>query len=85
MAQYKYMQLQIANTPNDVIKHYHLIDLATPDVYVYWEIQKGMHGLPRAGIIAQKLLEKHYNNMDTVKEKQHPACGNTTHDQSPSP
>jgi hypothetical protein len=44
--------------PNDVIKHYNLTNLATPDGYVYCEIQKGMYGLPQAGIIAQQLLEK---------------------------
>jgi hypothetical protein len=30
--------------PNDAIKHYHLTDLATPDGYVYYEIQKRMYG-----------------------------------------
>ncbi len=58
MARYKYMRLQIANMPDDVIKHYHLTDLATPNRYLYCEIQKGMYGLPQAGIIAQQLLEK---------------------------
>ncbi len=58
MAQYEYMQLRIADMPDDVIKQYNLTDLATPDGYVYCEIQKGMYGLPQAGIIAQQLLEK---------------------------
>ncbi len=44
--------------PDDVIKHYNLTDLATPDRHVYCKIQKGMYGLPQAGIIAQQLLEK---------------------------
>ncbi len=35
MAPYKYMQLQIADMPNDVIKNYNLTDLATLDGYVY--------------------------------------------------
>jgi hypothetical protein len=43
--------------PNYVIKHYHLTDLATLDGYIYCKIQKGMHGLKQAGIIAQQLLE----------------------------
>jgi hypothetical protein len=34
------------------------MNLATPDGHVYCEIQKGMYGLPQAGIIAQQLLEK---------------------------
>jgi hypothetical protein len=58
MARYKYMQLQIADMPDDVIKHYNLTDLATLDGYVYCKIKKGMYGLPQAGIISQQLLEK---------------------------
>ncbi len=58
MAPYKYMQLQIADMPNDVIKNYNLTDLATLDGYVYWRIQKKMYGLTQAWIIAQQLLEK---------------------------
>ncbi len=58
LACYKYMQLQIADIPDNVIKHYQLTDLATPDGDVYCEIQKGMYGLPEARIIAQQLLEK---------------------------
>jgi hypothetical protein len=45
--------------PDNVIKHYNLRDKATPDNYIYCEIQKRMYGLPQAGIIAQQLLEKH--------------------------
>jgi hypothetical protein len=69
---------------DNVIKHYYLTDLATPDGYVYCKIQKGMYSLPQAGIIAQQLLEKNYNNMNTAKARQHPACENTTHHQFPS-
>jgi hypothetical protein len=53
MARYKYMQLRIADMPEDVIKHYNLRDKTTPNGYVYCEIQKGMYGLPQAVIIAQ--------------------------------
>ncbi len=52
------MHLRIADMPDDVIKHYNLTDLATPDGYVFCEIQKGIYNLPQAGIIAQQLLEK---------------------------
>ncbi len=38
MARYEYMQLQIADMTDDVIKHYNLTDLATPDGYIYCEI-----------------------------------------------
>jgi hypothetical protein len=42
MAQYKCMQLRIADMPNDVIKHYNLTDLATQDKCIYCKIQKRM-------------------------------------------
>ena len=44
--------------PKDVIAHYKLNNIATPEGYIYCEIQKRMYGLPQAGIIAQQLLEK---------------------------
>jgi hypothetical protein len=34
MARYKYMQLRIADMPNNVTKHYQLTDLATTDGYI---------------------------------------------------
>ncbi len=58
IARYEYMQLQIADMPEDVIAHYKLTDIATHDGYIYCKIQKGMHGLPQARIIAQQLLKK---------------------------
>ena len=44
--------------PEDVIAHYKLRNIATPDGYVHCEIRKGMYGLLQAGIIAQELLAK---------------------------
>jgi hypothetical protein len=58
MARYEYMQLRLSDIPEDVITHYKLNKIATPEGYIYCEIQKGMYGLPQAGIIAQQLLEK---------------------------
>ena len=46
--------------PNNIIKHYNLRDKATPNGYIYCEIQKGMYGLPQASIIAQQLLEERF-------------------------
>ncbi len=58
MARYEYMQLRIADMLDDVIEHYNLRDNATPDGYIYCEIQKGVYGLPQASIIAQQLLKE---------------------------
>ena len=55
MARYEYMQLRLSDMPEDVIPHYKLNEIATPEGYIYYEIQKGMYGLPQAGITAQQL------------------------------
>jgi hypothetical protein len=58
MSRYKYMRLKLLDMPEDVIAHYKLLNIATPDGYVYCEICQGMYSLPQAGIIAQVLLAK---------------------------
>ncbi len=55
---YEYMQLRLADMPKDVIVHYKLNEIATPEGYIYCKIQKGMYGLPQAGINAQQLLKE---------------------------
>jgi len=54
----EYMRLKITDIPDEVIEHYNLRTLVTPDGYIYCEITRGMYGLPQAGIIAQELLQK---------------------------
>jgi hypothetical protein len=57
MAQYNYMRLKLSDISANVIKHYKLNEIATFNGYFYdCIIQKGMYGLPQAGIIAQDLL-----------------------------
>ncbi len=58
IARYKYMRLKLTDIREEIIIEYNLHEIATDDGYVYCEIQKGMYGLPQAGIIAQQLLEK---------------------------
>ena len=48
MARYEYMRLRLSDMPEDVIAHYRLNEIATPEGYIYCEIQKGMYGLPVA-------------------------------------
>ena len=85
MAWYEYMRLQIADMPEDVITHYKLTDIATHDGYIYCEIQKGMYGLPHAGIIAQQLLKNASRRTDTIRAQSPQACGSMTHTPSASP
>jgi hypothetical protein len=58
MTRYECMQLKLSNMPEDIFEHYQLLDIATPDGYVYCEILQGMYGLLQVGIIAQELLAK---------------------------
>jgi hypothetical protein len=49
---------RLSNMLDNVIAHYHLRNIATPNGYVYCKIRQGMYGLLQAGIIAQELLAK---------------------------
>jgi hypothetical protein len=50
------MVVNLASLPQETIEKYNLKELAQ-DGKVYIEIQKGMYGLPQAGILANKLLQ----------------------------
>ncbi len=58
MKRYEYMRIKITDIPEEIIEHYTLREIVTEYGYVYCEIQKGMYGLPQAGIIAQELLQE---------------------------
>jgi hypothetical protein len=65
------MQLKLSNMPEYIIAHYHLLDIATPNGYVYCKICQGMYRLPKVGNIAQELLairlkEHSYNQSKTM-------------------
>ena len=55
MERHECMQLPLAIIPEEVIQQYRLKDIAYNDK-VYIRIEKGMYGLPQAGILANKLL-----------------------------
>ncbi len=77
----EFMRLKLADMPDDVVTHYQLHDKATPDGYVYVRIQKGMYGLPQAGLIAQELLERRLNSKGYRQSQLTP--GFWTHDWRP--
>ena len=54
----EFMRAKMSNFPDDVIAHYKLNDKVDNKGFVYVRCEKGMYGLPHAGIIAQNLLEK---------------------------
>jgi hypothetical protein len=52
---YESMKMPITLFPADIVDHYRLKEKAL-EGYIYIEIQKGMYGLPQAGILANKLI-----------------------------
>jgi hypothetical protein len=54
---YEYMRMPLDLFPDGTVNHYDLRRKAK-NGFVYMEIQKGMYGLPQAGILANKLLRK---------------------------
>jgi hypothetical protein len=57
MDTFEYMRIPIKLTPHQIIAQYNLIPLVS-DGDVYIEVQKGMYGLPQAGILASQLLAR---------------------------
>ena len=58
MTHYKYLKLNICDIPDEIIQQCNLLEKAALDRSIYVEIRKGMYGLPQAGLIKNKLLEK---------------------------
>jgi hypothetical protein len=58
---YEYVQIKINDIPNEIIVEYNLRNKVSNEGHIYVKIQKGMYGLPQAGILAQELLEKQLN------------------------
>ena len=51
------MKINLAQILDEIISEYNLKERVHTDRYVYIEIQKGMYGLPQAGMLANKLLK----------------------------
>ena len=61
MTRPEYVCLKLSDIPDEITHEYKLHNIATPEGYVYIEVNKGMYGLPQAGILAQELFEKRLN------------------------
>ena len=53
----EYKKIPLAQIPDEIIAEYALKNKGQSDGAVYIEIQKGMYGLPQAGMLANKLLK----------------------------
>ena len=55
----KYIHIKLGYLPDEIIQeYYNLMDKATKDGYIYIKANKGMSGLPKSGLLANKLFEK---------------------------
>jgi hypothetical protein len=57
MEHFEYVRIPMKLIPLEIITHYALLPLVS-DGHIYIEVQKGMYGLPQAGILANLLLAK---------------------------
>jgi hypothetical protein len=69
LGRFEYMVINLSSIPQETIDKYDLIELAQ-DGNVYIEIQKGMFGLPQAGILTNELLQRNLAN-DGYQPTQH--------------
>ena len=60
---YDFLRLSIKKIPQEFIDKYNLLDIVTPDGWIYSEISKAVYSLPQAGALAhanlKKVLEPH--------------------------
>jgi hypothetical protein len=54
----EYIRIHLNNMPDEIIQEYKLREKVTTKGFIYLEVIKGMYGLPQAGLLANKLLEK---------------------------
>jgi hypothetical protein len=57
MQEFEYLRIPIKLIPLEIIIQYNLLPLVS-DGHIYIEVQKGVYGLPRVGILTNRLLAK---------------------------
>ena len=57
----EYIRVSIRDIPEEIIQEYDLLSIVTDDGMIYIEANRGMYGLPQAGLLANELLEKRLN------------------------
>ena len=71
MEHHEFLRMKIDYFPQDVIDHYKLKEKVDEKGNLYVRVEKGMYGLPQAGVLANKLLgerlcEFGYRQSDTT-------------------
>ena len=68
----EFLRMKLDQFPQDVIDHYQLNKKVDANGTLYIRVEKGMYGLPQAGIIAQNLLEKRLRDDGYTQSDQTP-------------
>jgi hypothetical protein len=75
---YEYVRMNLDDFPEEIIEEYKLRDIASKDGGVIAECRRCIYGLPQAGILANKYLEKRLNDsMDIIRVTTPMDCGAT--------
>ena len=69
MERREYFRIKLELFPEDVIDEYDLRSLVDDKGYIFCEVQRGMYGLPQAGILAQEQLEIKLNKAGYTQSK----------------
>ena len=54
----EFLRMKLSNFPGYVIEEYNWKKIVDKNGFLFIRVEKGIYGLPHAGIIAQKLLEE---------------------------
>jgi len=57
----EFTRIKLGGIPDEVINEYKLREKATQNGSIHIRAKQGMYGLPQAGLLANKLLEKRLN------------------------
>ena len=72
LKRYEYIRLNIKIIPQEIINQYNLNKYVDNERWVYFEISKGMYGLPQAGRLAYEQLVKHLADFDYAPTTHNP-------------
>ena len=73
----EYVRVSIRYLPDEIIQEYNLKSIVTDDGMIYIEANRGMYGLPQAGLLANELLEKRLNKRGYHQSMLVPTSGAT--------
>ena len=67
----EFMRMKLSELPPELVILYNLNTIADDNGTMYIKVQKGMYGLPQAGILEQQLLKQRLNKQGSVPYASH--------------